>query len=407
MPRRTLSRAQMHALVWERPVRTIAEELGLSDVGLKKICKRHAVPTPPRGYWARVQAGQRLRRAPLPALKDARLETIQFMSCESSLPEAAREDIEKLLNERVVEKTAPLPDTPRHLHQALIATAAKLRSAKSDRAGAVTAKGEGLCGLHCRAEDAERLVAILNTLFHGFEARGVTVEPRGETMAARSDRDEITFRLSAKLETQQYIPNEAERAAEEQRLRRAEREKRLNGYVSWDTPSRAYPETHQVPNGKYSISIEAWTHGLRSTWSDGKRQTLEKVLGDIVIGIEACLLATKAQREENERREQEYEALKRKRALYARWRDREEKRLAFMKRLMDFNSEATRLEAWLSQARAPDETTPEGYARLLAWAQGRLALVRRQSDPEAVANALEDGALFPETDELAEGAPDD
>jgi hypothetical protein len=36
----------------------VARQLGISDRGLAKICVRHAVPFPPRGYWAKVAAGK-------------------------------------------------------------------------------------------------------------------------------------------------------------------------------------------------------------------------------------------------------------------------------------------------------------------------------------------------------------
>jgi len=44
----------------------LAAELGISDVGLAKACRRHAVPVPPRGYWAKVQAGHKPPRLALP-----------------------------------------------------------------------------------------------------------------------------------------------------------------------------------------------------------------------------------------------------------------------------------------------------------------------------------------------------
>lgn len=39
----------------------------MSDVGLHKICRKHAVPTPPLGRWAKQQAGKKVRRTPLPS----------------------------------------------------------------------------------------------------------------------------------------------------------------------------------------------------------------------------------------------------------------------------------------------------------------------------------------------------
>ena len=40
-------------MVWEEALSKLAPKLGLSDVGLRKICKRHNIPLPPQGYWAR------------------------------------------------------------------------------------------------------------------------------------------------------------------------------------------------------------------------------------------------------------------------------------------------------------------------------------------------------------------
>jgi hypothetical protein len=62
-----LDRAALFEKVWSTPVATLAAEWGLSGPGLKKACHRLAVPVPPRGYWARVRAGQRPRRPRLPA----------------------------------------------------------------------------------------------------------------------------------------------------------------------------------------------------------------------------------------------------------------------------------------------------------------------------------------------------
>ena len=61
-----LTREELYEKVWAAPLRTIAREYGLSDVGLKKICTRHNIPTPGLGYWAKVESGKRVTRIPLP-----------------------------------------------------------------------------------------------------------------------------------------------------------------------------------------------------------------------------------------------------------------------------------------------------------------------------------------------------
>lgn len=63
-----LSRKQLFEQVWSKPVATLAEEWGLSGPGLKKVCRRLVVPVPPRGYWAKLNAGKSVRRPKLPVL---------------------------------------------------------------------------------------------------------------------------------------------------------------------------------------------------------------------------------------------------------------------------------------------------------------------------------------------------
>jgi hypothetical protein len=60
------TRQQLYDLVWAGPMTTQAKSLGISGVGLAKACRRGDIPVPPRGYWARLAAGQRVARTPLP-----------------------------------------------------------------------------------------------------------------------------------------------------------------------------------------------------------------------------------------------------------------------------------------------------------------------------------------------------
>jgi hypothetical protein len=62
----TLSRSKLYELVWTKPVTELARDFGISDVALAKRCRAINIPLPPRGYWARVAAGQKLKRPALP-----------------------------------------------------------------------------------------------------------------------------------------------------------------------------------------------------------------------------------------------------------------------------------------------------------------------------------------------------
>src|SRR5262245_28766004 len=64
---RVLTREELYQQVWATPVRHLARTYGLSDVGLAKLCKRHGIPTPPVGYWAKLAHGKSVIRSALPA----------------------------------------------------------------------------------------------------------------------------------------------------------------------------------------------------------------------------------------------------------------------------------------------------------------------------------------------------
>jgi hypothetical protein len=46
-----LTREELFERVWLKPVREVAADLGISDVGLAKPCRRSGIPLPPQGYW--------------------------------------------------------------------------------------------------------------------------------------------------------------------------------------------------------------------------------------------------------------------------------------------------------------------------------------------------------------------
>lgn len=61
----SLSPSELYDLVWSKPMTVLAKEFGVSDQGLAKICRRNDIPTPERGYWAKLQAGKQVHAQPL------------------------------------------------------------------------------------------------------------------------------------------------------------------------------------------------------------------------------------------------------------------------------------------------------------------------------------------------------
>jgi hypothetical protein len=62
----TITREELYGQAWETPIRRLSQQYAISDTGLAKICRRLNVPYPPRSYWARKTAGQKVRQADFP-----------------------------------------------------------------------------------------------------------------------------------------------------------------------------------------------------------------------------------------------------------------------------------------------------------------------------------------------------
>src|SRR4051812_11136576 len=65
-----LSREELYDLIWSSPATKVAADFGISDVAVHKRCIRQNVPRPSRGYWAKLAAGWKLPKKPLPPTAD-------------------------------------------------------------------------------------------------------------------------------------------------------------------------------------------------------------------------------------------------------------------------------------------------------------------------------------------------
>jgi hypothetical protein len=107
----SLTREQLYDLVWAEPMTKVAEELGISDVMLAKICRQKDVPRLPRGYWANLDSSKKRRNYVKPLLPDLRLGVSDFndlVIAEYAQREAARTDRFDWDN-----LDAPIPDPPK------------------------------------------------------------------------------------------------------------------------------------------------------------------------------------------------------------------------------------------------------------------------------------------------------
>jgi hypothetical protein len=92
---RVFTREQFYELVWSKPMTHLAKEFAISDVALHKICRKHCIPNPPLGWWAKKAAEKKVKQTPLPPAKSGTADRIMIagadLSRESSILATARE----------------------------------------------------------------------------------------------------------------------------------------------------------------------------------------------------------------------------------------------------------------------------------------------------------------------------
>ena len=139
----TYNRNTINKQVWERPVVHVAKDYGLSDNGLRKVCKKLKVPLPKAGHWAKVQHGHKVKKTLFP--KDTGPEEVSSQSwVEEGLEDSEKYESESIFAQLIVaEKLADIRMEVDHNEEEFLPVVRKtLRSLRSGRS-----KDRNLCGL--------------------------------------------------------------------------------------------------------------------------------------------------------------------------------------------------------------------------------------------------------------------
>jgi hypothetical protein len=303
---RRITREELYERVWSQPMVKVAKDFGISDRGLAKTCKRLEVPVPPRGYWAKLQAGKRVSKIPLPVPKSKLPPEISIqrtpVATESPVPEQVRAEVNAVIEKR---DRIRVPETLSSPHPII----EKWLQQKRERHTANRLSGSR--GTDPRMDSTERRrLRILSTIFKEVEklGHGVKETPEGQVYL-EFESQKIEFKLSQRYQ-QVQVPL-------------TEEEKR------WSWRENATTRTDLQPTGELCFEITTWiSEPIRKRWRDGKRHTLEEQLGDLIAGLiyaaairkewERQRAEEEARRLERERIRAEQERLRRIDA--ARWR---------------------------------------------------------------------------------------
>ena len=308
----TISRQELYQKVWAMPTVTLAKMYGMSDVALAKICKKHKIPKPPLGYWARVAVGKKVERKPLPQLDDPQLQQIRIRK----RSEGARaehlppETKTALAAEKADEKRIHVPSHLEAPHPLVERTQKSIQSAALDTLGLVRPKAKQCLDIAVGRSSIDRAVLIMDALVKALEGRGYPTSIL-ETEGKRGTFVKV-LEESVQIQLKEVLDHK------EKELTPKERE----DYFRW----HSRPPLDYFPSGRLALSIvHKDIGGCRRLWADGTTQKVEECLNSFICGLLTAAEAIKAERAERERREKEWAEEERRRRAeeQRRWKEEE------------------------------------------------------------------------------------
>lgn len=266
-----VSRIELYEAVWSEPMTKLAGKYGVSDVALGKICRKHNIPLPGAGHWAKVAAGKKFSRPPLP---DDAASEISISPPEKGKAEQAQNRL--ALAHQLAEVPAELhvPQTISKPHRLTVLTKEFLKSRKPEMYGLVSCWPPRGYAIAVSPHQVGRALRILDTLVKALERAGfeIVVDEKERELQVVILGEAIPFRMR---EASAQIPIPPE--------------KREEGIFS-----RAY-DYH--PKGVLSIQLPKYLDQVKSSWSDGKKP-LEENLATVFEGILVAAVRYKERSEE-------------------------------------------------------------------------------------------------------------
>lgn len=284
-----MTREELYNLVWQIPMTRLATQFGISNVALGKLCRRRNIPTPGRGYWARLAAGGKQARPPLPNVKGF-VPPLDLTRDSDAVARAQQPN-----EERPPLPLVHVPDTLENATEVVRRVAKLLAKAPVDQHERLIV-GNFLCAT---AFTHRRALLVLDGLVRTFEQRGHKVVVSGKRRAATLDvciaGERVGLSITELLGRVEHkaTPEEQERIAKGQ--------------------ARRIPKYDQHPCDR--LSVEVYDGEARyECWSDTEKGRLERKLGHVVMAVEAIPVRRAERRAEDERRQAESEARQRREA---------------------------------------------------------------------------------------------
>lgn len=384
----------------------LAASFGLSDVGLRKICVRHNIPTPKLGYWAKLMHGKPVDKPPLPLSRDG-TDSVHLVMRTGPVtsPEVAAAQDAALARESTYPSIIVSPERPAKLHPVANATAKALRAAKLDHEGFKHGKTSGGIDVTVGPNSVDRALRIIDTLLRAADARGYLAAEIEGVVRIVVDGIPFAWRLYEIKDRTAHQPTKEELKAQAQQDEQCARWPNL--YSTRAT--KVYRAWDHIPSGRLAMTFTDATRfywgrdGLVGHWRDRKNKRLEDYLDEAMAALVASAVAVRHRlAEEAERERRRTAELERRRREQAR-RERRIKRHDF---LFKKGKDYVRLQKLTAFAdfmeREIQRPSDEPIDRLIGELNSLVATRRQNFERRALEEEIVRLQLYDEDDPLTE-----
>ncbi|WP_236167855.1 hypothetical protein [Pseudomonas atacamensis] len=371
-------RAKLLDEVWSEPVQAVAPRFGLSDVGLKKLCSRLQIPTPPRGYWAKVKSGKRVPTRPKLREYTGHPSHLYRPAEQSSVLDPVAEVVDSRLQrvltfEQQLENQIVVPERIKVWHPVVAAASEALARPIIDQRGMPQTSGNGL-NISVSAALQSRALKVADTLLKALEKRGYAVQQGKHRFEVVMFGHAVRLRFYEPSLRSDYKPSAAQLA-----------EKAKSGWSYW-------PKWQFTPSGRLQVMADDG-YGGKITDSDrhSVEQQLNKLIGSMSARAVGFLVRSERQAIEDAERQRVRDiVLERKRR-----QDTEKQRLA----KLEVDAQNWRRAQGIREYLNALEQTTEGHElsaeqlELLRWGRAKADWI----DPlkQGVADVLDEEIVIP------------
>lgn len=363
-----LTREQLYEAVWTTPIDRLAPRFGVSGVALAKTCRRMGVPTPPRGYWAKLAAGDKPKRARLPKPKSDQRTVATFHGRDTSTPKVPS----------IAVPDVPIPTSLTSAHAGIRTLANALKSANVDEYQRLRVAGPNGALVLVTVAAHRRALLLLDGLARALAARGheFVVEKHDErnlpywTIQFVVQEEHFDVTVTEKMDRQEHVMTAAEKASAFQ---------------------YGIPKYDYTPNGRLEIVVHKGTYSGQQAVSDTPKSPIDDRLGRLILAAEqfARERATEKVNAERQRIERERLELERRRAAaLAHHRELLEKDLLAMAARWHQAVQVRAFVTAVQEALPPSERDDEERA-WLDWATDYVARLDPLTEVHEVAKSVE------------------